>query len=50
MTAATVGATTAWTNYGLTGKGIGIAVIDSGVGSHSDFVDSAAKNHVVYST
>ena len=49
VTAATVGATTAWTNYGLTGKGIGIAVIDSGVASTADLVDSTGKNHVVYS-
>jgi serine protease AprX len=31
------GANTAWTQYGLSGKGIGIAVIDSGIRASADF-------------
>jgi serine protease AprX len=46
-TAATVGATTAWNTYGLTGKGIGVAVIDSGVGYHADLFTNG-KAQVVY--
>lgn len=30
------GAPTVWTQYGVTGKGIGVAVIDSGVAPHAD--------------
>ena len=48
-TAATVGAPTAWTDYGLTGKGIGVAVIDSGVAYHSDLFING-KPQVVYNT
>jgi serine protease AprX len=48
-TAATVGAPTAWTTYGLTGKGIGVAVIDSGVANHSDLFING-KPQVVYNT
>ncbi len=34
---ATIGATTAW-NYGFTGRGIGVAVVDSGVTPKTDFL------------
>ena len=47
ITAATVGAPTAWNTYGLSGKGIGIAVIDSGVSSNGPG-GLNRKSHVVY--
>lgn len=48
VTAATTGAATAYSNYGLTGKGIGIAVIDTGVESNADFNDASGRSRVVY--
>ena len=33
-----IGAGAAWGMYGVTGQGVGVAVIDSGIADHSDFV------------
>src|SRR5262249_19292163 len=49
ITAATTGATTAWSTYGVTGKNIGIAVIDSGVTPGADLTDASGQPRVVYS-
>lgn len=49
ITAATTGASTAWNNYGLTGKGIGVAVIDTGVAAHADLNDANGKSRIVFS-
>ena len=38
-----VGADVAWRGYGLTGRGVGVAVIDSGICSHPDFQDGASN-------
>ena len=46
-TAAAVGAPTAWTNYGLDGTGIGVAVIDSGI--HDSVHDFDNKTGVTVS-
>jgi serine protease AprX len=46
-TAAAVGAPTAWTNYGLDGTGVGVAIIDSGV--YSNAKDFNNKTSVTYS-
>ena len=46
LTAAAVGAPTAWTNYGLDGTGIGVAVIDSGIHSGvNDFKNSTSTTY-----
>ena len=37
---------TAYAQYGLTGKGVGVAVIDSGIVSHSDLSDSSVSRVV----
>ena len=45
---ATVAATTAW-NYGYTGTGVGVAVIDSGMYVDSDLNNAQGQSRVVYS-
>ena len=47
VTVATVGATVAWSTYGVTGKNIGVAAIDSGVASSSDFNNASGQTRVV---
>lgn len=42
-----VGGTTA-RSYGYTGKGVGIAIIDSGISDSGDIKDTAGKSRVVY--
>src|SRR5216683_1597062 len=44
-----VGAPYAWNVYGLTGTGIGVAIIDSGIHNLNDFKDASGKSRVVYS-
>ena len=48
LTAATVNAPTAWNSYGLTGAGVGIAIIDSGIPNHPDFGNGSGGTRVVY--
>lgn len=45
---ATVGASAAW-NYGYTGTGVGVAVIDSGIYVDSDLNNPQGQSRVVYS-
>ena len=44
-TAAAVGAPASWTDYGVTGRGVGIAVIDSGISGLNDdlLVDASGR-------
>lgn len=50
LTAAAVNAPTAWNSYGLTGTGIGIAIIDSGVTLTNDLKKlGAGSSRIVYS-
>ena len=44
-----VGAPTAWNVYGLTGTGVGVAIIDSGIHSNNDFNPGPGQNRIVYS-
>ncbi len=44
-----VGAPIAWNVYGLTGTGIGVAIIDSGIHSNNDFNPGPGQNRIVYS-
>ncbi len=43
-----VGAPIAWNIYGLSGTGVGVAIIDSGIHKSSDFKDASGKNRVIY--
>jgi len=45
---AAVNAGIAWSQYNLTGTGIGVAVIDSGISSHPDLTNVIAMSRVVY--
>jgi serine protease AprX len=44
-----VGAPYAWNVYGLTGTGIGVAIIDSGIHNNNDFNPGPGQNRIVYS-
>src|ERR1700747_414855 len=44
-----VGAPTAWNVYGLTGTGVGVAIIDSGIHNNNDFNPGPGQNRIVYS-
>lgn len=45
-----IGSKTAETSYGYTGKGVGVAVIDSGIANHPDFQqDTCTGSRIVYS-
>ena len=48
LTAAAVNAPTAWNSYGLTGAGIGVAIIDSGLPSHRDLKNGRGVLRIVY--
>jgi serine protease AprX len=48
LTAAAVNAPTAWNSYGLTGSGIGVAIVDSGIPYHQDFNNGHGGRRVVY--
>ncbi len=43
LTVAAVNASVAW-QYGWTGEGVGVAVIDSGIGQHADLQDQVVDN------
>src|SRR5260370_14380776 len=43
-----VGAPIAWNIYGLSGTGVRVAIIDSGIHKSSDFKDATGKNRVIY--
>lgn len=45
----TIGANQATSVFGLTGKGIGVAVIDSGIDNLDDLKDATGKSRIVYS-
>jgi subtilisin family serine protease len=47
--ATAVEADVAASNYGLTGSGVGVAVIDSGIASHPDLNGTSGTSRVVYS-
>jgi len=48
--AAAVNAAVAWSQYGLDGSGIGVAVIDSGISYHQDLVSTkTGRSRVVFS-
>src|SRR5712691_5422933 len=44
-----VGAPIAWNVYGLTGAGIGVAIIDSGIHNNNDFNPGPGQNRIVFS-
>jgi serine protease AprX len=48
LTAAAVNAPTAWNSYGLTGAGIGVAIIDSGLPNHRDLKNGHGSLRIVY--
>jgi serine protease AprX len=48
LTAAAVNAPTAWNSYGLTGSGIGVAIIDSGLTNHRDLRNGHGVLRIVY--
>ena len=48
LTAAAVNAPTAWNSYGLTGAGIGVAIIDSGLPDHRDLKNGRGVLRIVY--
>jgi serine protease AprX len=48
-TTSAVGAPTAWNVYRLTGTGIGVAIIDSGIHNNNDFNSGPGQNRIVYS-
>lgn len=43
------GGTVAYEQYGLTGKGVTVAVIDSGISDHDDLTDARGKSRVIAS-
>jgi subtilisin family serine protease len=48
--AAAVNAAVAWSQYGLDGSGIGVAVIDSGISNHQDLMSTkTGRSRVVFS-
>ncbi|HEY3177151.1 MAG TPA: S8 family peptidase [Candidatus Polarisedimenticolia bacterium] len=44
------GATKVWRDYGVTGRGVGVAVIDSGLASHPDLTSTTTRRVVRVST
>ena len=48
LTSAAVNAPTAWNSYGLTGTGIGVAIIDSGLPYHRDLKNGRGGPRIVY--